>query len=97
MTGAIVFDSTTFEIWGALPKRRTFYILLKRRPFLIQKNWNEELVKMEISILWLTSSLFTQIAESGTALFGKLKYLLVGGDVLSAPHINKGQTVQSRS
>jgi non-ribosomal peptide synthetase component F len=49
----------------------------------------EELFKNEITILHLTSALFTQLAEARTDIFSKLKYLLVGGDVLSAYHINK--------
>ncbi len=43
----------------------------------------------EITVLWLTSALFTFLAEAGTEIFRNLKYLLSGGDVLSVPHINK--------
>jgi tyrocidine synthetase-3 len=88
MAGAIVFDATTFEIWGALLNGAVLYIV-EKETILNPKELNEELVKGEISIMLLTSSLFTQIAESGTALFSRLKYLLVGGDVLSVQHINK--------
>jgi tyrocidine synthetase-3 len=88
LTGAIVFDATTFEIWGALLNGGTLYIV-EKETILNPKALGEELLKNEISILWLTSALFTQIAETHTKIFGRLKYLLTGGDVLSAPHINK--------
>ncbi len=88
LTGAIVFDATTFEIWGALLNGGTLYIV-EKETILNPKALGEELIRNEITILWLTSALFTQIAESRTDIFRNLKYLLSGGDVLSAQHINK--------
>ena len=88
LTGAIVFDATTFEIWGALLNGGTLYIV-EKETILNPKALGEELTNNDITILWLTSALFTQIAESRTDIFRKLKYLLSGGDVLSAQHINK--------
>jgi amino acid adenylation domain-containing protein len=88
LTGAIVFDASTFEIWGALLNGGTLYIVGKET-ILNPKALGEELLNNDITILWLTSALFTQIAESRTDIFRKLKSLLSGGDVLSAQHINK--------
>lgn len=88
LTGAIVFDASTFEIWGALLNGGTLFIV-EKETILSAKSLGEELFKNNISILWLTSPLFTQIAELRTDIFARLKYLLVGGDVLSPFHINK--------
>ncbi len=88
LTGAMVFDATTFEIWGALLNGGTLYIV-EKETILNPKALGEELISNDITILWLTSALFTQIAESRTDIFCKLKYLMSGGDVLSAQHINK--------
>ena len=88
LTGAIVFDATTFEIWGALLNGGTLYIV-ERETILDPKALGEELDKNNITVLWLTSALFTQIAEMRTDIFRKLKYLLTGGDVLSPSHVNK--------
>lgn len=88
LTGAFVFDATTFEIWGALLNGGTIY-LVEKAIILNPKALGIELKDNNITVLWLTSPLFTQIAETHTDIFSKLKYLLVGGDVLSAPHINK--------
>ena len=88
LTGAIVFDASTFEIWGTLLNGGSLYIVEKEM-ILDHKILGKELIDNKITILWLTSALFTFLAESRTNIFSKLKYLLVGGDVLSANHINK--------
>jgi tyrocidine synthetase-3 len=88
LTSAIVFDASTFEIWGALLNGGSLF-MAEKETILNPGALGEALVKNDITILWLTSALFTHLAESGTDIFGNLKYLLVGGDVLSAPHINK--------
>lgn len=88
LTGAIVFDASTFEIWGALLNGASLYIVDKET-ILDYKALGQELQANKITVLWLTSPLFTQLAERGSEIFSGLKYLLVGGDVLSAPHINK--------
>jgi len=87
-TSAMVFDVSTFEIWGSLLNGMTLYIVMKDT-ILDPEALGKELLNNEITILHLTSALFTQIAEKRTDIFAGLKYLLVGGDVLSVPHINK--------
>ena len=91
LTGAMVFDATTFEIWGALLNGGCLY-MCENSTILDHRALGEALKKNEITVLWLTSSLFTHIAELGTDIFSKLNYLLVGGDVLSVSHINKVRT-----
>ena len=88
LTGAMVFDATTFEIWGSLLNGGSLYIPDKEE-ILDPKQLCDLLYKNEITTLWLTSALFTQIAEYRTDIFSRLNYLLVGGDVLSPTHINK--------
>lgn len=88
LTGAIVFDATTFEIWGTLLNGATLFIA-EKETILDPKALSTALKNNSITILWLTSPLFTQIEESAVNVFGNLKYLLVGGDILSAKHINK--------
>jgi len=88
LTGAIVFDAATFEIWGAILNGGSLYIPDKEEvldPSLLA----DLLSKHQITTLLLTSALFAQIAEFRTDIFRKVKYLLVGGDVLPPQHINK--------
>jgi amino acid adenylation domain-containing protein len=87
-TSAIVFDVTTFELWGSLLNGGTIYII-EKETILNTSDLGKELKENNITILHLTSALFTQIAEIRTDIFSGLKYLMVGGDALSAPHINK--------
>ncbi len=87
-TSAIVFDVTTFELWGSLLNGATIYIV-EKETILNTTDLGKELKENNITILHLTSALFTQIAEIRTDIFSGLKYLMVGGDALSAPHINK--------
>ncbi|HLP62553.1 MAG TPA: condensation domain-containing protein, partial [Candidatus Deferrimicrobium sp.] len=42
-----------------------------------------------INTFWLSSSLFNQLTQENIELFSSLKYLLVGGDVLSPAHVNR--------
>ncbi|NJM15000.1 MAG: amino acid adenylation domain-containing protein [Bacteroidales bacterium] len=88
LTGAIAFDASTFEIWGALLNGGTLY-LADKETILHAARMEEALKKHEITTLWLTSPLFTQLAEINPGMFSGLKTLLVGGDVLSATHVNK--------
>lgn len=86
-TGSIVFDACTFEIWGALLNGLSLYVIDKMQ--LLDCNiFAEYLQKNKIDTLWLTAPLFNQLSEENPYVFEKVKYLLTGGDVLSAQHIN---------
>ncbi|MCP5046692.1 MAG: AMP-binding protein, partial [bacterium] len=43
----------------------------------------------DITAIWMTSSLFNRMVDLDVQLFHSLRYLLVGGDVLSPVHINR--------
>ncbi|MBE0339741.1 amino acid adenylation domain-containing protein [Paenibacillus sp. 23TSA30-6] len=82
MTGALVFDACTFEIWGALLNGLRLYIV-PESIILNAVKLGTALEQNHISTMWLTSPLFNQLALQKPELFSPLKYLLVGGDVLS--------------
>ena len=86
-TGAIVFDAITFEMWGALLNGLELH-LTPKNTLLDYKKLGNLLEKEKITIILLTSSLFTSLASNTIDIFKNLRYLLVGGDVLSAKHIN---------
>ncbi|MDQ0273892.1 amino acid adenylation domain-containing protein/non-ribosomal peptide synthase protein (TIGR01720 family) [Cytobacillus purgationiresistens] len=87
LTGATGFDATTFEIWGALLNGLTVH-LCRKELFLEAKDLSDYISRHQISVLWLTSSLFNQYAEYYKDMFTPLRYLIVGGEVLSIKHIN---------
>jgi len=87
-TGSLAFDASTFEIWGALLNGLTLH--LADEDILLDIEKMERLLKQEkIDLLWLTSGLFSQFAVKKPQMFSSLKYLLAGGDVLSAKHVDR--------
>ena len=86
-TGSIVFDASTFEIWGALLNGLSLYLC--RNEIIIDAQKLENAInENNITILWLTSELFNQVTQQNLGVFRNLRYLLVGGDVLSPKYIN---------
>ncbi|MCX2829639.1 amino acid adenylation domain-containing protein [Bacillus pseudomycoides] len=86
-TGSIMFDASTFEIWGALLNNLQLCLIKTETllsPFLLEK----AIIRNKITTLWLTSELFNQLADENDKIFEKLRCLLVGGDVLSTKYIN---------
>ncbi|MBA3534858.1 MAG: amino acid adenylation domain-containing protein, partial [Ardenticatenales bacterium] len=83
----LAFDAATFEIWGALlngarlvlppPGRLALAVLGK----IIQEN--------TISVLWMTSGLFSLMVEEQLDALQGIRCLLAGGDVLSVKHVQK--------
>ncbi|MDF9457664.1 amino acid adenylation domain-containing protein, partial [Bacillus cereus] len=86
-TGSLVFDATTFEMWGALLNGLSLY-LVSKEIILSADALEKEISSQSISIMWLTVALFNQLAQEKPAMFRNLRYLIVGGDALSAKHIN---------
>ncbi len=86
-TGAIVFDACTFEIWGALLNGLELH-LTDASNILDANKLGKIIERNKITILWLTSSLFNRLVQQREDIFNGLRYLLVGGDVLSPKHIN---------
>ncbi|KAF6627029.1 amino acid adenylation domain-containing protein [Paenibacillus sp. EKM208P] len=87
-TCAFVFDGSTFEIWGALLNGGQLVLVLKE-DLLDAAKLKETIRDHRVTMMWLTTPLFNQLSQQDSKLFGDVKYLLVGGDVLSAPHINR--------
>ncbi|MCP4152900.1 MAG: amino acid adenylation domain-containing protein [bacterium] len=88
-TGALEFDASTFEIWGALLNGLRLYLADDMKKIVAPDTFRTVIKKHKITILWLTSPLFNLISQTpaGLEAFGTLKTLLVGGDVLSPQNI----------
>ncbi|MDQ1350344.1 MAG: hypothetical protein QG657_645 [Acidobacteriota bacterium] len=87
-TGALEFDASTFEIWGSLLNGMTLCIAAKDE-ILNPERLKENIRKLDIATMWLTSPLFNQLSGMDVEIFVGIKNLLVGGDVLSPVHINR--------
>ncbi|MCP4148656.1 MAG: amino acid adenylation domain-containing protein, partial [bacterium] len=88
MTGAFVFDVTTFEIWGPLLNGARLCIASKE-DIMEAGKLERTLVRNKITLLHLIPQLFNQMAEQNTNLFAGLRYFLVGGDQVGPHWVNQ--------
>lgn len=80
----VSFDSTIFEIWGALLNGARLFIPadlfnLLSNPLLFKQT----LLEKKISIVLLTRSLFDMLYKLDDTVFASLRYLLVGAEALT--------------
>ncbi|WP_099138049.1 non-ribosomal peptide synthetase [Xenorhabdus szentirmaii] len=91
----IAFDASTWEIWAALLNGGRLYVV--SQPVLFDpKRFCDSLIKGKVTALWLTTGLFNEYLDTLRPLFGQLRYLLVGGDVLDPNKIQQVQQAESR-
>ena len=81
------FDASTFELWGALLNGGKLVILPAPHPSL--DDIAEAIRVNGVTTLWLTAGLFHLMVESRLDGLRPLRQLIVGGDVLSPPHVAK--------
>lgn len=84
---SLVFDASTFELWGPLLNGARCAILGGNAAEL--SSFGDTIRAQQVDCLWLTSSLFNLIVEERIATLKGVKYLLVGGEDLSVPHIRQ--------
>jgi amino acid adenylation domain-containing protein len=81
------FDASTFEIWGALLNGGKLAVVPTPHPSLDEIA--EAICAYGVTTLWLTAGLFNLMVERRLDGLKPLRQLIVGGDVLSPPHIAK--------
>ena len=75
------FDAATWEIWGALLNGARLLVLAPDT-VLRPRAFNDALLAGGATALWLTAGLFHEYADALAPAFGRLTWLLAGGDVL---------------
>ncbi len=75
----ISFDAATFEIWGALLHGAQL-VVAQKETMLSPVSLAALLRDEAISVLFLTTALFNQLASVGPNVFASLRYLLFGGE-----------------
>lgn len=81
----LAFDASTFEIWAPLLNGAELVVHPPGEPSLRDL---AEFVRAErITTLWLTAGLFQQVADHFPDLLAGVRRLVVGGDVVSARHV----------
>ncbi|PHM36579.1 non-ribosomal peptide synthetase [Xenorhabdus innexi] len=91
----VAFDASTWEIWSALLNGGRLYVV-PQSVLLDPVRLCHSLSKGKVTALWLTTGLFNEYLNTLTPLFGQLRYLLVGGDVLDPMKIQQMQLAGSR-
>ncbi len=85
----VSFDASTFELWGALLHGAHCIIYPDRIPDL--DTLQRYIENYQISILWLTASLFNTLIEQRPTLLAPVRQILTGGEALSVQHIRQAQ------
>jgi amino acid adenylation domain-containing protein len=75
------FDAATFELWGAL-LRGARLVGIGREVALSPRDLAAEIEAQGISVMFLTTALFNQIAREVPAAFGSMRRLLFGGEAV---------------
>ncbi|SCW56608.1 non-ribosomal peptide synthase domain TIGR01720/amino acid adenylation domain-containing protein, partial [Paenibacillus tianmuensis] len=87
-TGSVVFDASTFEIWGALLNGGQLH-LVNKDMILHAASLKQTIQEKGITTMFLTTALFNQLTQQDSRLFASLDTLLVGGEAQSVPHMNR--------
>ncbi|UVS84492.1 amino acid adenylation domain-containing protein [Burkholderia glumae] len=85
------FDASTFEIWTALLNGACLVVPATRDGSLDQLG--PLLLEAGVTILWLTSGLFSAMVDHAPDALRGLRYLVCGGDVLSLPHVERARAL----
>ncbi|MEH2059373.1 MAG: non-ribosomal peptide synthase/polyketide synthase [Nostoc sp.] len=75
------FDAATFEIWGALLNGARL-VGVSKDLVLSPTDFADFLRSQSISVLFLTTALFNQIAQEVPSAFNSLRHLLFGGEAV---------------
>ncbi len=87
-TCSLSFDVSVFDIWGPLLNGGCL-CLIPDRAIMEADKMKYYVRHYGIATMWLTTSLFNELLDADTGIFEGMKTLVVGGEKLSTPHINK--------
>jgi len=87
-TSNVSFDASTFEIWGTLLNGATL-VVLPKETVLSPLELKRETAKQKISVMFLTTALFNQMAQSVPEAFASLRYFVFGGEASDAHAVKR--------
>uniref|UniRef100_UPI00068B255B non-ribosomal peptide synthetase n=1 Tax=Lysobacter antibioticus TaxID=84531 RepID=UPI00068B255B len=88
------FDASTYELW--VPLLNGGRIVVAPAGASDGRDFQRLIEAHDVRSLWLTAGLFHEFAESTPELFGSLRQVLAGGDVLSTDAIRRLQARHPR-
>ena len=84
----VSFDAATFEIWGALTSGATL-VGLTKDTVLSPPEFKRAIAEQQISVIFLTTALFNQTAQSEPDAFAPVRYVLFGGEICDAQAVRR--------
>ena len=87
-TGAISFDASSFELWGAFLNGGRV-VLLPEDILLNATLLKEEIIRNGVNTMFLTTAFYNQLISLDASLFDPLRQLLFGGEATSEEHVRK--------
>ncbi|MHB9026168.1 MAG: amino acid adenylation domain-containing protein [Armatimonadota bacterium] len=81
------FDASTFEIWGALLNGARLVIMPPEHGAL--DALGPVIRREDVTVLWLTASLFNLLVDEDLSALRGLRALLTGGETLSVSHMRR--------
>ncbi len=82
------FDAATFEIWGALVNGGQI-VGLSKETAVTPAALRQEIRAQQIGVMFLTTALFNQVAQSAPDAFAPMRYLLFGGERCEAQLVRR--------
>ncbi|QNN43934.1 non-ribosomal peptide synthetase [Pedobacter roseus] len=87
-TAGTSFDVSVYEYWGILAHGGQL-VLCGTDILLEPARLSGEMISENVDTMWLTSGWLNQLVDFDIEMFGKLRTLIAGGDILSPDHINR--------
>jgi amino acid adenylation domain-containing protein len=84
----VSFDAATFEIWAGLLNGACL-VVIGKNVLLSPADLAETLKRKAISVLFLTTALFNQMAHESLAAFSSIRHLLFGGETVDIGSVRK--------
>ncbi len=75
------FDAVTFEVWGALLNGASV-VLIDKATVLSPADLSRKLRDEKVTVMFLTTALFNQVARGAKEAFSGIRYLLFGGEAV---------------
>jgi amino acid adenylation domain-containing protein len=82
------FDASTLEIWGPLLNGGSL-VVTPRETLFSAEALGEHLRRHGVTSLWLTTSLFAQLAQQAPGMFSGLRHLVFGGEPADAAAVKR--------
>src|SRR5262249_29895601 len=83
----LTFDAATFEIWAPLLRGGRLAVAPDR--LVTSKALEAFIAALDVTVLWLTASLFNAVIDDRAEALVRVRDLLIGGEVLSVPHVRR--------